>query len=299
MSDYSVVFVTKDYGIFAQPSYAYPIYGKTSLEYLQETFSAHTTADAPITVYLDASFPNVTRQTVETLVEALKRENWPALRFSVGKVVRAGERELELRYAECDCGLGLTCLENVPRVREALRTRIVREHIRNGVEIEDESAVHIDATARLEAGAFVAAYSRITGRSVVECGARIESFCMLSDSFVGKNARIVASVLDHASVGEGCVVGPYAHLYANTALGAACHVGSGAVLADVSAGRGAHIPPNCCMEHMALDEHCRIGSGTVLAPQSVADGMGTGSERVRPFVYAEGQVCSGEKGKQG
>ena len=65
--------------------------------------------------------------------------------------------------------------------RKTMQRRINLAHLENGVEIEDIESVFIDADVRIEAGATIYPYTKISGKVKVEAGATVGPFAHIRD----------------------------------------------------------------------------------------------------------------------
>ena len=63
------------------------------------------------------------------------------------------------------------------------------------------------------------------GKTVIGSGCILYPGSRITDSRIGNGVTVQASVLDHAQVGEGTTVGPFAYLRPGTQVGSGCRIG--------------------------------------------------------------------------
>jgi bifunctional UDP-N-acetylglucosamine pyrophosphorylase/glucosamine-1-phosphate N-acetyltransferase len=107
----------------------------------------------------------------------------------------------------------------------ALYERIARRHamagvtVRSGARIED--CVTIEQEAVIETGVV------LRGTTCVGSGTLIDVGCVVTDSRIGRDARVKPhSVIERSLVGNGAQIGPLAHLSPESVIDEDAHIGS-------------------------------------------------------------------------
>ncbi len=102
------------------------------------------------------------------------------------------------------------------------------------------------------------------GRVELGDGVRIAANCVLRDVCVGENSRIAPfSHIDQASVGAGCIIGPYARLRPGARLAARVHVGNFVEI------KNSNLDDDAKANHLAyvgdadVGKRVNIGAGTI------------------------------------
>jgi len=125
-------------------------------------------------------------------------------------------------------------------------------------------------------------------------GVKIGPNCVIRDSSVGAGTEIHAmSLLDRARVGERCVVGPFARLRPDSALGDEAHVGNFVELKNTRLGSGSKANHLSYLGDADLGAGVNVGAGSVTCnfdgankwPTVIGDGafIGSGSMLVAPL----------------
>lgn len=211
---------------------------------------------------------------------------------------------------------GVNSQDQLAAAAAAVRARINRDWMREGVWMQDPSNVYIDASVRLDGGVRLYPGVHLEGRTTVEVGAEIGPDVTLRDTHVGPGARIWYSVIRQASVGASAEVGPYvslrpgAELHEGTKAGTFVEIKNSVVrsgakvphlayLGDADIGEGANIGAGTITANYdGFEKHrtiikpgARIGSNTVLvAPVEIGEGAFTGAGSVLSQDVADGAL---------
>ena len=93
-----------------------------------------------------------------------------------------------------------------------LRERINERWMRRGVTMLDPDRTYVDASVRLSADVTLFPGAMLHGDTVVGPGARLGPDVRLTDCAIGEGAIVEQTVGEHAEVGAGAIVGPFASL---------------------------------------------------------------------------------------
>ncbi|MBA3286532.1 MAG: NTP transferase domain-containing protein [Acidimicrobiia bacterium] len=107
-----------------------------------------------------------------------------------------------------------------------LRARTNRRWLLNGVTMLDPRQTFIDVTVRLGRDVTLYPGTILEGNTVVGDGCEIGPDTRLDDCVVGRTCRVQHTVGVDAEIGEGAIVGPFAHLPAGSAVGVAAVTGA-------------------------------------------------------------------------
>ena len=145
--------------------------------------------------------------------------------------------------------------ETIAELEPMLRDRIVKKHIRNGVRILDPSAVYIDPRVEIGWGTTLLPGTILRGRTVIGPDCELGPNAVVNGCHVGEGVIINASQVNDSTLGDGCDVGPYAHIRPNCTVGAKCHVGAFVQLKNCVLGEGTK------MSHLTYVGDADVGSG--------------------------------------
>lgn len=160
--------------------------------------------------------------------------------------------------------LGVNSPAELVHVEEILRARTAARLLESGVTIHAPGLVRVGPFAMVEPGVELTGPCEIYGRSRVEGGASIDSHCVLTDSVVHARVHIRSfSHLEHAEVGEGAVVGPFARLRPGAVLETESHVGNFVELKNARLGQGAKANHLSYLGDAEIGPGANIGAGTI------------------------------------
>ncbi len=187
-----------------------------------------------------------------------------------------------------------------------MRARINRQHMRNGVTLEDPATTFIEATVQIEADTVIGPGTHLTGHTHIGPDCTIGPHAHLHASQVAAGCHIRYAVLEHCQIGPGCQIGPFGRIrpgttlgpnvhmgsfgeVKNSVLGAHVHMGHFSYVGDAEVGANANIAAGtitCNFDGQAkhttvIGEDVFLGSGTKLvAPVRVGRGAQTGAGAV-------------------
>ena len=166
---------------------------------------------------------------------------------------------------EADHGetLGVNSHDQLAAVDALMRQRINREWMRQGVWMQDPARVYVDASVTIEPGARIYPGAHLEGSTRVGADAQIGPDAFLSDTTVGRGARVWYSVLRGAEVGDSVDVGPYASLRPGTILREGAKAGTFVEMKASEVGRGSKVPHLSYIGDTTIGEDSNIGAGTI------------------------------------
>jgi bifunctional UDP-N-acetylglucosamine pyrophosphorylase/glucosamine-1-phosphate N-acetyltransferase len=199
-------------------------------------------------------------------VLVLTRAALPMEEAGPGFVYQASGRELQsvwrerltnaIQEAEMLSGwLPVYGLETIAELEPLLLERIVKRHIQNGVRILDPSAVYIDPRVVIGRGTMLLPGTILQGETSIGKGCTIGPQALINGCTVGDGVEINASQVNESILGDGCDVGPYAHIRPNCTVGPNCHIGAFVQLKNCVLGEGTK------MAHLTYVGDADVGSG--------------------------------------
>ena len=145
--------------------------------------------------------------------------------------------------------------DTIAELELLLRDRIVRRHIQNGVRVLDPAAVYIDPRAEIGAGTVVLPGTIIRGATRIGERCTIGPNAVVNDCVLGEGVEVNASQINESTFGDGCDVGPYAHVRPNCTVGEKCHIGAFVQLKNCTLG------PGTKMSHLTYVGDADVGGG--------------------------------------
>jgi bifunctional UDP-N-acetylglucosamine pyrophosphorylase/glucosamine-1-phosphate N-acetyltransferase len=161
--------------------------------------------------------------------------------------------------------LGINDRVALAEAEERLRTRIAREHMRNGVTIVDPATSRIDADVEIGQDARIEPWTILAGRTVIAQDAIIGPQATVRDSRIGPRTTVWASVIEESIVAEDVQIGPFAHLRPGSEIGARCRIGNFAEVKKSRLGSGTQQHHFSYLGDAEIGDNVNVGAGTVTA----------------------------------
>jgi len=114
--------------------------------------------------------------------------------------------------------IGVNSRVQLAQATRVLQQRINERHMIDGVTMVDPNLVWIGPDVELEQDVVIEPMTFLMGATTVERGAHIGPSTRITDSKIGPDARVDASVLIGANVGRDATVGPVSYLRPGTVL---------------------------------------------------------------------------------
>ncbi len=144
-----------------------------------------------------------------------------------------------------------------------MRARINREHMRNGVTMEDPATTFIDATVTIEADTILGPGTHLTGHTRIGADCEIGPNAHLHDTQVAAGCRIRYSVLESCQIGPGCQIGPFGRIRPGTTLGPDVYMGSFGEIKNSELGSHVHMGHFSYVGDARVGAHANIAAGTI------------------------------------
>ncbi len=222
-------------------------------------------------------------------------------------VMRTGEEKVvALVSPDPDVVLGVNTRVELVDVATKMRMRLLKDIMLAGVTIVDPATTYIDVGVSIGQDTIIHPGTQITGATTIGEDCIIGPNAIINDSTLAGNVQARVCVMDKAVVGEGCRIGPFAHLRPGSVLEArvklgnfvetknaylqeAVSVGHLSYIGDAEVGAQTNIGAGTITcNYDGYDKHrTRIGANafigsatTLVAPVAVGDGAVTGAGSV-------------------
>ncbi|MDR2123384.1 MAG: bifunctional UDP-N-acetylglucosamine diphosphorylase/glucosamine-1-phosphate N-acetyltransferase GlmU [Desulfovibrio sp.] len=206
-------------------------------------------------------------ETIAPLLPLLGRDNARGEVYITDLVALAAARGLSVEgrnFGNDPRLAGVNTPAELSKAEEYLRASIVERHMERGVLIRAPHSVRIGPAVRIEPGADLTGPCEIYGRSSIGAGARIASHCRLQDVVLEQDAELRSFChVEHAAVGRGCAVGPYARLRPGSVLEEGAHVGNFVELKKARLGKGAKAGHLSYLGDAEVGDRANIGAGAI------------------------------------
>ncbi len=185
------------------------------------------------------------------------------------------------------------------RAERAYQRRNVERLQRDGLYLADPARFDLRGDLRIGRDVRIDVGTIIEGRVELGDDVQIGPYCLLRDVSIAAGTRVEAfSVLHEATVGRGCIIGPYARLRPGTLLGDAVHIGNFVELKKTTVGDGSKANHLAYVGDAVVGERVNIGAGVITCNYDGANKfttvigddafIGTDSQLVAPVTIGRG-----------
>jgi bifunctional UDP-N-acetylglucosamine pyrophosphorylase / glucosamine-1-phosphate N-acetyltransferase len=202
--------------------------------------------------------------------------------------------------------IGINTRVDLADAEAALRKRINRAHMLNGVTIEDPATTYIDEGATIGMDTVIRPNTRIDGACAIGQDCVIGPDAMLVGATIGDGCHVLKSVILESRLGRHVEMGPFARLRPgcdvrdhvhignfaeakNSVIGAHTHMGHFSYMGDTDCGEHVNYSAGVITcnydgevkSRTVIGDHAFIGSDTLLvAPVTLGAGARTGAGAV-------------------
>ena len=203
--------------------------------------------------------------------------------------------------------IGINTRVHLSEVEAAMRARINREHMLNGVTMMDPASTYIEVGVKIGRDTTIMPNTYLHGKTEIGEGNVIGPNAIIRDSKIGNRCKVLASVMESAVLEDDVDIGPFARLRKGAHLMNHVHMGNFGEVKDSTLGRrredGTFFIHRQCADRRGntnigagtitcnydgekkhateIGEDVFIGSDTMLvAPLKIGDGARTGAGAV-------------------
>jgi len=176
-----------------------------------------------------------------------------------------GERVLAHVVDDPRVVLGVNDRLALAEVRALAQRAILERHMLAGVTVVDPATTWVEVDVELGRDVRLEPGTSLRGSTSVGEGAVVGPHTTIVDSEVGARARVRASWLEGAVVGEEATVGPFAYLRPGACLGQGAKAGTFVEIKNSDIGAGAKIPHLSYIGDADVGDAANLGAGTITA----------------------------------
>jgi len=214
-------------------------------------------------------------------------------------LVAGGKRVVALEAASVDEVLGANTIAEMMHLDQAMRAATALRLMAQGVTIFRPDTCVIDAEVTVGPDTVIEPYVQLLGATRIGSECRIRSYSVVQHSVLG-NCVVVRNgcILDRAEVGDGAVLGPYAHLRPESRIGELAHVGNFCETKKTTLGRGSKANHLTYLGDAVIGAGVNVGAGVITCnydgarkhTTTIGDGVFVGSDStlVAPVSVGDG-----------
>ena len=159
--------------------------------------------------------------------------------------------------------IGINTRVHLSEAEAALRVRINREHMLNGVSMMDPSSTYIEVGVKIGKDTTIMPNTYLHGNTEIGEGNVIGPNTIIRDSRIGNRCRVLASVMEGALLEDDVDMGPFARLRRGAHLKNHVHMGNFGEVKDSTLQEGVKMGHFSYIGNANVGAHTNIGAGTI------------------------------------
>ncbi len=161
--------------------------------------------------------------------------------------------------------IGINTRVHLSEAEAAMRMRINREHMLNGVSMMDPASTYIETGVKIGRDTTIMPNTYIHGSTVIGERNVIGPNTIIRDTTIGNGCRILASVMEGAVLEDDVDMGPFARLRKGAHLKSHVHMGNFGEVKDSTLHEGVKMGHFSYIGNANIGAHTNIGAGTITA----------------------------------
>jgi bifunctional UDP-N-acetylglucosamine pyrophosphorylase/glucosamine-1-phosphate N-acetyltransferase len=146
-----------------------------------------------------------------------------------------------------------------------MRTRINEAHMLAGVTIVDPATTYIEPGVRIGQDTTIYPNTHLRGATTIGAQCLIGPDAEVLDTTIADGAHVTRSVVEGARIGQGCRIGPFAHLRQGTVLEDGVQIGNYAEVKNSTIGAGTVSHHVSYIGDTTVGARVNVGAGSITA----------------------------------
>jgi len=152
---------------------------------------------------------------------------------------------------------------DLARARRVLQERIIRQWMLQGVTVHEPERVYIGPNVRLEPDVTLHSDVTLAGDTTIASGCSLYPYCYIENSQLKNNVRVEYSVIRDSEIQSGTVVGPFAHVRANTVIGPENRIGNFVEVKKSTTGSNTKAAHLAYLGDAEIGDNVNVGAGAI------------------------------------
>jgi bifunctional UDP-N-acetylglucosamine pyrophosphorylase/glucosamine-1-phosphate N-acetyltransferase len=175
----------------------------------------------------------------------------------VAMAVDAGEIVETRAVADASEVAGINSREDMANLEERARKALVEKWMRAGVTFRDPATAYIEEDVTIGSDTEIGPNVQLLGRTTIGRGCELDGTALLRDATLGDGVHLrLGVVMTDCAIGNGAIIGPFAHIRPGTVLAEEVHIGNFVETKKATIGRGTKA------NHLTYLGDCEIGTAT-------------------------------------
>ncbi|NWF51785.1 MAG: bifunctional UDP-N-acetylglucosamine diphosphorylase/glucosamine-1-phosphate N-acetyltransferase GlmU [Nitrospirae bacterium] len=160
--------------------------------------------------------------------------------------------------------IGVNTMQELEKVRQLMRERIIKKWIDKGVNFMDTSSVFISPNVRIGKGTFIYPNVYLEGNTRIGKGCYIYPNVRIYNSIIGEGVNVKDSTLiEESTVKSNASIGPFARIRPNSIIGKGAKIGNFVEVKKSVIGSGTKAGHLTYLGDSKVGNNVNIGAGTI------------------------------------
>ena len=182
---------------------------------------------------------------------------------TVALAVSQGRRVQAVVLDDMEETIGVNTRVHLAEAEAAMRRRINRAHMLNGVTMIDPASVYIDAGVSIGQDTVIWPNTYLQGETRIGARCEIGPHSIVRDTQIGDDCRVLAAVTESAVLENHVDIGPFARLRRGAHLAEGVHMGNFGEVKDSYLGPGVKMGHFSYIGNAQIGAETNIGAGTI------------------------------------
>lgn len=175
-----------------------------------------------------------------------------------------GRKRVQAIKSSARVAWGVNTQAELARATRYTYQKKVEQLMEDGVVVLDPKTTYIEQSVEVGSGSVIYPNTFLRGKTRLGVFCVVEPHVLISDSQIGDSVQIRAgSYLEHCSVANRCVLGPYARIRPETEIGEEAQIGNFVELKKVKFGKKSKASHLTYLGDAEIGEEVNIGCGTI------------------------------------
>lgn len=158
--------------------------------------------------------------------------------------------------------IGVNTKLQLAKASETLRARKLENLMENGVEVVDMNCTYVEDCVEIGSGTILHPNVYLQGCTKIGEKCEIYGSSRISDSHIGNECMVEASVIKGSRIEDNCEIGPNAHLRGGNKIGKGCAIGNFVELKNADLGEGVKAKHLSYIGDASIGNKTNIGAGS-------------------------------------
>ncbi|RXH55904.1 bifunctional UDP-N-acetylglucosamine diphosphorylase/glucosamine-1-phosphate N-acetyltransferase GlmU [Granulicella sibirica] len=179
-------------------------------------------------------------------------------------LVEDGERVVAVKADSVDEVLGANTIAEMMHLDAAMRLATARRLMAQGVTIFRPETCVIDAQVEVGPDTVIEPYVQLLGATRIGSECRVRSYSVIQSSLLGDSVLVRnGCIFDQAEIGDGALIGPYAHLRPESRIGEQAHIGNFVETKKITIGKDSKANHLSYLGDAVIGSGVNIGAGAI------------------------------------